>query len=93
MDIVAPDIYNDSARVLGKRWDKLQEMYGGRKMVGLAETKAPPNEESRRKYGARWLWFSVWSGDFIKKVEMKELKQVYYAADVVTLDEVPRAGR
>ncbi len=89
VDVVAPDIYSDSSGVLSKHWKEAQEAYGGRKMIGLAECGAPPDPVKMREFGVRWLWFSVWSGDYIKKLSGKELRAAYSHEDVITRDELP----
>jgi mannan endo-1,4-beta-mannosidase len=71
------------------QWEALQRHYGGRKLVALTESGTPPDPAKMRRYEVRWSWFSIWSGNFIRKADKALLRAMYLGKDVVTRDELP----
>jgi mannan endo-1,4-beta-mannosidase len=89
VDIVSLDIYTDSSSSMSGQWDSQQDRHGGVKLVALSETGSPPDPDKLRGYGVWWSWFSVWSGDHIRKTDRDFLSRVYNHRNILTLDELP----
>jgi mannan endo-1,4-beta-mannosidase len=89
VDIVGMDQYEAPGSYMGTAWASALKQFNGKKMLELAEVGAVPNAAMMRKTGARWLSFTMWSGDFVEKVPKDFLKAVYTDADVINLDGLP----
>lgn len=75
-------------------FEKIKEIYGGKKIVTLSENGSIPHPDSLVSHGAGWSWFMPWYGDYT----MDGWAHDNTAADwnsimnhdyVITLDEMP----
>lgn len=89
VDVVSMDIYTDASSSMSGEWEGTQKLFNGKKLVILSESGTLPDPVKMRTYAVWWSWFSVWSGDFIRKADVNLLKRVYTDPDVVTLDKLP----
>jgi mannan endo-1,4-beta-mannosidase len=88
VDLVAADLYfPPGARGdLFTTFDRLRELYRGRKPVALGECGTPPELSA----DAPWLWFLVWD-DFIARPDFNPaavIKKTYAGPRVITLSRL-----
>jgi mannan endo-1,4-beta-mannosidase len=91
VDIVGVDVYTKPGSSTSAQWEGLQRLYGGRKLLAVTESGTPLDPHKARRYAARWSWFSIWSGRFVRKADQGLLKAMYLDADTLTRDELPGA--
>lgn len=92
VDIVSLDLYPSSTTpppTLATDWEAIKKIFNGRKPITLSEAGVLFNPDNARIYGTWWSGFTVWTGDFIRKVPLDELKYTYWDEDVLTADELP----
>lgn len=88
VDIVGMDIYTDPSSSMSVQWDKIQEIYNGKKLVTLAETGTLPVPSKVRGYQVWWSWFSEWQS-MITNITDSHIRSVYNDNDMLTLDLLP----
>ena len=97
-DIAALDIYLDSSRDFGSRFEQfaaLQGIVGGDKLVALSECSSIPDIDASFRDNAVWSFFGLWYGKYLEndgKLSEEYMKKDYlihcYNSDgVLTLDE------
>ncbi|WDZ61826.1 glycosyl hydrolase [Paenibacillus polymyxa] len=95
VDIVSVDIYNQAANYspsIGK-YDSLVNLVQGKKLVGLSENGPISDPELLQTYSAHWLFFTTWTGDFIRNGKYNSLDhliKVFNSDYVITRDELPQ---
>jgi mannan endo-1,4-beta-mannosidase len=95
VDIVSVDIYNQAANYspsIGK-YDSLANLVQGKKLVGLSENGPIGDPELLQTYSAHWLFFTTWTGDFIRNGQYNSLDhliKVFNSDYVITRDELPQ---
>lgn len=92
VDIVGADIYppTGSHPTSLMLFERLVEMYDGRKMVAMTENGAMPDAEAMAREGARWAWFMTW-GDMVQDAELNPpelVTEVYAHPDVLTHEDL-----
>lgn len=94
VDIASIDYYGpkgDYHPVSGK-YDNLVRLTNGKKLIALTENGSIPDPELLQAYGADWLLFTTWSGDFIRDGQqnsLEHIRKVFNDDYVITLDELP----
>ena len=94
VDIIGADIYleNGNYSTNFTMFDNMVGIHEGTKVITLSETGTIPDPDELDKQRARWSWFCVWSGDFIRdgiKNDIAHLNSVYNHEYVITFDELP----
>ncbi len=94
VDIASIDYYGQKAdyNPLSSKYDNLASLVNDRKLIALAENGPIPDPELLQLYGADWLFFMTWGGDFIRDGLYNEpvhLQKVYHNDYVITRDELP----
>ncbi|WP_342427893.1 glycosyl hydrolase [Paenibacillus sp. FSL L8-0158] len=95
VDIVSVDIYNPAANYgpsIGK-YDNLVDLVQDKKLVALSENGPIGDPELLQAYSAHWLFFSTWTGDFIRNGQYNSLDhliKVFNSDYVITRDELPQ---
>ncbi|MGG4219070.1 glycosyl hydrolase [Paenibacillus jamilae] len=95
VDIVSVDIYNQAANYspsIGK-YDSLVNLVQGKKLVGLSENGPIGDPELLQAYSAHWLFFTTWTGDFIRNGQYNSLDhliKVFNSEYVITREELPQ---
>lgn len=92
VDMVSLDLYPSSTTpspTLATDWEAIKKIFNGRKPITLSEAGVLFNPDNARIYGTWWSGFTVWTGDFIRKIPIDELKYTYWDEDVLTADELP----
>ncbi|TVR50048.1 MAG: mannan endo-1,4-beta-mannosidase [Puniceicoccaceae bacterium] len=88
VDIVGVDIYTEHGSSMSSQWDEMMTLFGGRKLVALAETGTLPVPDLVRTFGTWWSWFCPWSGEFTRGQDPDFVRSVYDDPDVLTADEL-----
>ena len=93
VDIIGRDIYKDgdhSSQIL--EFSKLNDEYGGKKMITLSECGSFPDADNLMADEAAWFYFMPWYGQFVRdsKYNSPELWKKMLAHEyVLTIDEMP----
>lgn len=94
VDILGVDIYPPNgdfgSQIL--TFDKVREVFKGKKMITLSENGVIPDPENLTADECRWSWFMTWSGDFTRNSAINPLdywKRVLEHPYVITRDEMP----
>jgi len=94
VDIIGMDIYpgenQHQSRYLD--FDKVRELFGGRKILTLAECGSAPDPGLMMEYGDTWSWFMPWNGDFTRAPENNGTTwwNTFFSYDfVLTRDQMP----
>lgn len=95
VDIVSYDSYPVAGdhNAVTYQYDKLYDLTGGTKYIGMMENGSIPDPDLMEKYQANWGTFITWNDEFILdgKHNSKEfIHYVYNHPRVITLDELPR---
>jgi len=88
VDIVSLDIYTDANSSMSNEWENILALFNGKKLITLSESGTLPNPEKVQTYSTWWSYFCVWSGDFIRNINIVYLSQVFTHQKVITLDEL-----
>ncbi len=94
VDIVGMDIY-PGERQHGSQmisFEKVKELFGGRKIITLSECGSVPYPENMQSDGACWSYFMPWYGTHTKDPEHNsadDWKKILGSDFVITLDEMP----
>lgn len=94
VDIASVDIYNEAGNYGPNiaKYDSLVNLVQDKKMVALPENGPIPDPEQLIAYSAHWLFFSTWTGDYIRDGQYnssEHLRDVYSSDYVITRDELP----
>ncbi len=93
VDIIGRDIYKDgdhSSQIM--EFNKLNNDYGGKKIITLSETGSFPDADNLVADEAPWSYFMPWYGDFVRNSKYNSLdlwKKMFAHDYVLTLDEMP----
>jgi mannan endo-1,4-beta-mannosidase len=94
VDILGMDIYPGENQHGSQyiAFNKVKEIFGGRKLVTLSECGAVPDPALMLEYGDMWSWFMVWSGDYTRSDSHNGAAwwQKFFTYDhVISRDEMP----
>ncbi|GMK39178.1 hypothetical protein PCCS19_22320 [Paenibacillus sp. CCS19] len=94
VDIASVDIYNEAGNYGPNiaKYDSLVNLVQDKKMVALPENGPIPDPAQLIAYSAHWLFFSTWTGDYIRDGQYnssEHLRNVYSSDYVITRDELP----
>ncbi|CAM3555252.1 glycosyl hydrolase [Paenibacillus lupini] len=94
VDIASVDIYNQAGNYGPNiaKYDSLVNLVQDKKLVALPENGPIPDPEQLQAYSAHWLYFSTWTGDFIRNGQYNSLdhiQKVFNSEYVITRDELP----
>ncbi len=89
VDIIGHDIYTEKGASMSTQWEQTFDQFNGRKMVALSESGTLPYPKFSETHGTWWLWFSLWSGDFIRSIPSNELMDVVSHSLVVNRADLP----
>jgi mannan endo-1,4-beta-mannosidase len=98
VDIIGRDYYyypreaNHGSLVAS--FEKLKEMYGGRKIISLSENGSVPYPDDMKADGAGWSYFMPWYGDYTMDGwahdnTAADWKKILNSDYVITLDKMP----
>ncbi len=93
VDIVGADVYpatGSHPTNLGM-FERMVELYGGRKMVAMTENGAVPEAGPMFEQGANWAWFMTW-GDMVEDAELNPpeiVTALYQHPSVVNHGDLP----
>ncbi|MBN2274710.1 MAG: hypothetical protein JXR41_00830 [Bacteroidales bacterium] len=88
VDIASLDIYSNPGASMSVDWENVQTQFNGKKMVALSESGTLPVPEKIRLFNTWWSWFSLWTGDYIRGADTKELKALYNDKDILTMEKM-----
>ena len=98
-DIASVDIYLDSKREFGSRFEQfaaLQKIVGPDKLIALSECSSVPDVDAAFRDNAVWSFFGLWYGKYIENnrgrlskeyMDKDYLIHAYNSDGVLTLDE------
>lgn len=68
VDIIGIDIYPGENQHGSQyiQFDKLKEIFKGKKMITLSECGSIPDPALMMEYGDTWSWFMPWNGDYTR---------------------------
>jgi mannan endo-1,4-beta-mannosidase len=98
VDIIGRDYYYDPRAAnhgpLMASFEKLKEMYGGKKIITLSENGSIPFPDDMKTDGAGWSYFMPWYGDYTMDGwahdnTADDWKKILNSDYVITLDEMP----
>ncbi|WP_313379908.1 glycosyl hydrolase [Proteiniphilum saccharofermentans] len=94
VDIIGMDIYPGENQHGSQyiAFDKVKEMYGGRKILALSECGSIPSIDAMFENGDIWSWFMPWNGEFTRSDNhngVSFLSNVLNDERVITRDEMP----
>ncbi|GAB3416614.1 glycosyl hydrolase [Niabella aquatica] len=94
VDIIGMDIYPGENQHGSQyiAFDKVKEMFGGKKMITLSECGSIPSIDAMFEKGDTWSWFMPWNGDYTridKHNGANFLKAVFGNSKVITRDKMP----
>lgn len=93
VDIIGRDIYKEgdhSSQIM--EFNKLNDDYGGNKLVTLSECGSFPDPDNVVNDRAAWSYYMPWYGDFVRSSKYNSLdlwKKAFAHPNVLTLDEMP----
>lgn len=92
VDLVSADTYAEGDHgPISATYNNLLTLTGDTKIIAAAEIGSVMEPAQLKAYQADWVYFCVWSGDFISLGvwnSLELLKRVYNDAYVLTLDEI-----
>jgi mannan endo-1,4-beta-mannosidase len=95
VDILGMDIYpgegQHGSQVIS--FNKVKEIFGGKKIVTLSECGSVPYPELMQSEGSYWSYFMPWYGDFTKLTghnSAADWTKILESDFVITLDEMPK---
>lgn len=94
VDIIGMDIY-PGERQHGSQYiafNKVKELYGGRKIIALSECGSIPDIDKMFGYGDVWSWFMPWNGPMTRLDEHNGeefINEVLNNDKVITRDKMP----
>lgn len=89
MDIYAGENQHGSQYIA---FDKVKDLFGGKKIITLSECGSVPNIDAMFEYGDTWSWFMPWNGDYTRSDKHNGtayLKSVLENTKVLTRDQMP----
>ena len=98
-DIASVDIYLDSKREFGSRFEQfaaLQKIVGPDKLIALSECSCIPDADAAFRDNAVWSFFGLWYGKYIENnrgrlakeyMDKDYLIHAYNSDGILTLDE------
>ncbi|WP_263576162.1 glycosyl hydrolase [Paenibacillus terricola] len=94
VDIASVDVYNEAGNYGPSiaKYDSLVSLVQDKKMAALPENGPIPDPEQLQLYAAHWLFFSTWTGDYIRDGKyntLEHIQEVYNSDYVITRDELP----
>lgn len=98
VDIISEDVYNSQMDSAQLRFLGTAYYPAGNKPVALSESAVIPDPDALYRDNAKWLWFSVWRGDYIINSDgsyseaytsIEDAKYAYNSAFYITRDELP----
>ncbi|MBN2765016.1 MAG: Ig-like domain-containing protein [Paludibacteraceae bacterium] len=94
VDVLGMDIYPGENQHGSQyiSFNKVKEIFGGRKLITLSECGSVPDPAMMLEYGDMWSWFMVWSGDYTRSDSHNGATwwQKFFSYDyVITRDKMP----
>lgn len=102
LDIYSEDCYNETQATNITRILRTSNYSPNVRMVALSECAVVPSPDDLVRDNCKWLWFAVWSGDYMiftngiineKYTTAKQLQSAYNHEFTITLDELPSFGQ
>lgn len=95
VDILGVDVYLNPGDygTSSTLFDKLRTMFNGKKMLTMSENGSIPNPDKMYEYGAYWLYFCTWTGNYIlnnQNNSTEHLNTIFKHEKITTLDELPK---
>ena len=94
VDVLGMDIYPGENQHGSQyiSFNKVKEIFGGRKLITLSECGSVPDPAMMLEYGDMWSWFMVWSGDYTRSNSHNGAAwwQKFFSYEyVITRDKMP----
>jgi len=94
VDIIGMDIYPGENQHGSQyaQFDKVKEMFNGKKIITLSECGSVPDPALMKEYGDTWSWFMPWNGEFTQSNTHNGVEwwQKFFSYNyVLTRDEMP----
>lgn len=90
VDIAGADTYQTEEKIPRRvMYNTVKAIVGDTMPIPMHECGIPPDPATSFAQGVKWSWFMEWHSNFLTKVPVKYLREVYSSNQVVTLDEVP----
>ena len=94
VDIIGMDIYSDENQHGSQyvAFDKVKEIFAGKKMLTLSECGSIPNIDAMFEYGDTWSWFMPWNGDYTRSDKHNGASfftDLFSNDRVITRDQMP----
>ncbi|WP_084163989.1 glycosyl hydrolase [Olivibacter sitiensis] len=94
VDIIGMDIYPGENQHGSQyiAFDKMKELYEGRKIVALTECGSIPQIDAMYEYEDVWSWFMPWNGDYTRAANHNGaafLNAVFGNANVISREQMP----
>lgn len=94
VDIVGMDIYPGENEHGSQHiaFNKVKEIYGGRKIIALSECGSVPDPKKMVEFGDTWSWFMPWNGEFTRDDKHNGAtwwNTLFSNEAVLTRDEMP----
>jgi mannan endo-1,4-beta-mannosidase len=93
VDLVGRDYYSTgdhSSRI--SEYNSISSKYANKKITTISECGSFPDPDNLTKDAAKWSWYMVWGGDFVRSATYNSLdlwKKAFGHNYVLTLDEMP----
>jgi mannan endo-1,4-beta-mannosidase len=94
VDIIGMDIYPGENQHGSQyfSFNKVKDIFGGRKLITLSECGSVPNPVLMKEYGDMWSYFMPWNGDYTESDKHNGAtwwKKFFNCNFVVTRDQMP----
>ncbi len=94
VDVIGMDIYPGENQHGSQyiSFNKVKELFGGKKLIALTECGSVPEIEKMFEYGDTWSWFMPWGGDYTRSDKHNGadyLSKIMQNSNVVTREQMP----
>ena len=93
VDIVGRDYYDTGNHTsVVNEFTSISSKFGNKKMTTITECGSFPDPDNLTNDAAKWSWYMVWAGDFVRSSTYNSLdlwKKAFASSYVLTLDEMP----
>lgn len=94
VDIIGMDIYPGENQHGSQyiSFNKVKELFGGKKLIALTECGSVPEIEKMFEYGDTWSWFMPWGGDYTRSDKHNGadyLSKIMQNSNVITREQMP----
>ena len=87
-DIVGADSYNKE-RIRQEMYNNVIAIHGSSRPVTYHECGTIPDPDLCKDAGVDWIWWMLWSREYLYNYDKDDLKRIYSHDRVLTMDELP----